>query len=298
VQLHLLLKMSSPNAAAVAQGKRRRLSAGRCTQLVESLAAQGLKKEQEEMLSYIIQALRDRPEMLVPVKALLDGGAGKEKPAQFARGVRFLTGPQTQSVPWYAVVHTLSSITGIDATVFDSMDNAKEEVKRIFAFAVGANDRHRLPETCVNIEKFIEWYGQMYRNNGMPLQHIKLGARLDWNHDLGYYRLVNNKGSILYTHVLYTPSGKLARLPAQLQVPVDQVPGQWSLEHNHIENACILQHTGGLSQSLAVLFPNVVGKTGLKVCEGVVECTGLHKRNCCCNCCVGYLIDVGWVVCG
>eukprot|EP00974_Lingulodinium_polyedra_P125840 11196054-Lingulodinium_polyedra.AAC.1 len=136
--------------------KAKRISASKQEQLVTAMRVQQEQKHNKEMLDWIVNELKKRPEMLMPVKACLESkSSGSAK--TFPRQVKYITGPQTQSVPWYVLKDVLAQVTGATVGEVEMMAGpSKEPAKWLIMYGIGIPDKHPMPERRSTVLEFIE----------------------------------------------------------------------------------------------------------------------------------------------
>eukprot|EP00974_Lingulodinium_polyedra_P031874 3069673-Lingulodinium_polyedra.AAC.1 len=142
--------------------------------VTEALAQQQQRQEQQKLYTWVCATLKRKPDLLLPVKAIIESHDQKMTLAEkhFPRGVRYFTGESNKAVPTYGILEALSCLTHVDKSFFMNLDNSAEGCRYLLMFMMGVTNKHPLPAKQMALPSFVNWCESLWLANGKALNDV------------------------------------------------------------------------------------------------------------------------------
>eukprot|EP00974_Lingulodinium_polyedra_P018793 1819845-Lingulodinium_polyedra.AAC.1 len=153
--------------------------------------------------------------------------------ARFQRGTSTLGGPVHSAVPNYVVLQCLQQALKVPKGCWDKVQTDMR--RRIFLFAVGAEDLTPLPGRQMGIEQFIQWYLEKYSKMGERLSEFSIedGRVQITPGAYGYFRLGKSSDSSGFDLLINNLTGDSAKLPNNVCISVEELNKHYYFQDNH-----------------------------------------------------------------
>eukprot|EP00974_Lingulodinium_polyedra_P070405 6812581-Lingulodinium_polyedra.AAC.1 len=99
-----------------------------------------------------------------------------------------------KDVSFYILKPVLASLAKVGQEIFENLENASHECTRLWICITGGNPKMKLPQREMAYAKFLEWATTRHEFCGSQLRRLMLTEKgtLDWNTNVGVYRLIPN----------------------------------------------------------------------------------------------------------
>eukprot|EP00974_Lingulodinium_polyedra_P087937 8527221-Lingulodinium_polyedra.AAC.1 len=74
----------------------------------------------------------------------------------------------------------MAKISGLPENAVEKVPDARNTIRNLLLFAIGANDKHPIPQKSMAINKFFDWYLGEYEKCGCRLKGLDLSKPIDW----------------------------------------------------------------------------------------------------------------------